>query len=442
MDTTHHPDKLYFGWWIVVISGIFHGLAGGLYHTGLSVYFLQLTREFNISHAKLSVAFALRSLEGGVEGPVIGFLTDRLGPRLVNIFGVLIGGLGFILLASASSYVMFVVILLLLVTVGFSMQSAAFIVAIVRWFRRRLGLAMSLSSSGSAIGGFLLTPAVAWVVLTQGWRRAAAVSGLLALVVGLPFALIVRDPRKGETVRDESPLPTTSAGSPPDTAAGHAANAGGTEKNTSFLIDFTIREALRTRTYWLLAVAIGLRLSAKSALTVHIVPIMVSGGVSEGVAGILVAIMSLVRLPTMIGAGLLGDRWSRSKVASLSMIIGAVTAATVVWGPSGLMSGVLFAVLFAGAQSSDSMTWALVGQYFGRKNFGSLRGGVTLIQSLMSSGGPIAAGWVYDNTGSYNQALVGIGIAYSISAIVFWALRTPVRRALEEESTPTVPGSG
>ena len=430
---THRSKGMYFGWWIVVISSIFHGLAGGLYHTGLSVYFLQLTRDFGISHTKLSVVFALRTLEGGVEGPVIGYLTDRLGPRVMTVAGVLLAGSGFSLLATTHSFAMFMLVFLALVTVGFSMQSAAFIVAVVHWFRRRLGWALSLSSSGSAIGGFLLTPAMAWVVIVHGWRWAASVSGILLLVLGLPLALAVREPFKGETARDEGPS-STPAELPTDALSGTSAKGVNTDNAAGFQADFKVSDALHTSTYWLVAVAIGLRLTAKSALTVHMVPILVSGGVSEGTAAILVAIMALIRLPSMLGAGLIGDRWSRSKMAALSMLVGTITAAAMVWGPGGLASGIMFAILFAGAQSSDSITWALIGQYFGRKNFGTLRGGVTLIQSLMSTAGPIVAGWTFDRTGSYEKALLGIGIIYAMAAFVFWILRTPARPVSKESA--------
>ena len=120
-------------------------------------------------------------------------------------------------------------------------------------------------------------------------------------------------------------------------------------------------------------------------------------------------------------------RTSAFRMAALSMVVGTITAVAMIWGPGGLVSGVMFAFFFAGAQSSDTITWALIGQYFGRKNFGSLRGGVSLLQSLMSTTGPIIAGWTFDRTGSYEQALVGVGIIYALAAFVFWTLRTPVR---------------
>ena len=71
------------------------------------------------------------------------------------------------------------------------------------------------------------------------------------------------------------------------------------------------------------------------------------------------------------------------------------------------------------------MTWALVGQFFGRKNFGALRGGVTLVQSLMSTIGPLGAGIVFDTTGDYKIAFFAIAATYFAATLMFWTLKAP-----------------
>ncbi len=206
-ETGEQPRGMHRGWWIVVASGVFHGLFGGLYHTGISVYFLPLIRDFQISRTTLSLAFSLRTLEGGIEGPLAGYMVDRFGPRSVIVFGVIVGGLGFMLLAATRSYPMFLLVFLGLLTVGFSTPFHGMAYSINQWFRRRLGIAMSLAAAGSAIGGFLLTPAVAWVVLNDdlGWRWAAVISGLILLIVGPPLAIAYRKPTEAEAAADEAP---------------------------------------------------------------------------------------------------------------------------------------------------------------------------------------------------------------------------------------------
>ena len=414
------------------ISTVFYALMGGLNYTGLSLYFLPLIREFNVSYTKLSLLFSLRALEGGVEGPIAGLLVDRLGPRFMIVAGVLLGGFGFMLLSVTQSYLQFLLVLLAMVSIGFALPDHGASKAINQWFRRRLGLAMSLTSGGSATGGFLLTPLLAWVVLGYSWRWAAALSGLIMLTIGLPLAFLIRNPAPGETERDERPLPTAHG----DLLA--RASLQGESANPSITatfspqIEFTIGETLRTSTYWMLAMAIGLRLMGQQVLVVHMVPMLVSRGIVESVAATLLAVMAFSRLPSSLGAGLLADRWSRQRVATLAMVMGTLACATTILGPGTVAIGVLFAFLFGSAQSSNAITWALVGQYFGRKNFGTLRGGVQLLPSLLSAVGPLAAGWIFDQRGSYTFVLLGVAVIYSLSAIIFWIIRTPVKPLRQE----------
>ena len=64
-------------------------------------------------------------------------------------------------------------------------------VALVRWFRRRRALALSISGTGMSIGG-LLTPLVVLAMSRFGWRWTAFASGVLITIVGLLLAQIVR----------------------------------------------------------------------------------------------------------------------------------------------------------------------------------------------------------------------------------------------------------
>ncbi len=440
-EQLQHESKrrrdIYKGWRIVIISGVFQVIFGGLYHTGLSVYFLPLLRTFEVSRTKLSFAFAVRSLEGGAEGPLAGYLVDRIGPRIIVFAGVIIGGAGFILLGLTQSYLTFLLVFLGVLTLGFSLPFHGLMATINYWFRRRLGTAMSLAATGSAIGGFLVTPIVAWIVLNHSWRTAAILSGVTLLVVGLPLAFLIRKP-----IGDEAASEERRGGGAPG-AQGHGGlahpsmDANGASLNTLYS-DFTVKEAVRTRVFWVLALAIGMRLMAQSALTVHFVPMLVSRGIGEGTAAILLSVGAVVRLPAVIVGGLVADKWSRSRASAMAMILGIAAAGYITFGPAGLLTGIVFAILFAGAESCNTVTWALIGEYFGRRHFASLRGIVTLLQSIMSFLGPMVAGFVYDSTESYRVAFIAIGVTYALSGVLYWFMRPPAAPKRDDEDARSV----
>jgi len=369
-ESTQQPKASYHGWKVVLVSAIFQLLFGGLYHTGMSAYFLPISRTFNLTKTQMSLAFTIRSLEGGLEGPIAGYLVDKYGPRSIILTGVLSGGVGFILIGMAPTYTFFLITFLTFLTIGFSIPHHGISAAINAWFRKRLGIAMSWSTVGSAIGSTVLTFIIAQIIFSFDWRVACICSGILILIVGVPLSFLIRLPRGGEAdIEDEEEFSNNH-----------------TPLN---LHDFGIREALQSSTYWLLSIAIGLRLTAQSAILVHMVPILVSRGIDEQFAAtFLVPAAALVRIPAILTSGVISDRWSRPKVASLAMFAGIVATLVGLYGPNGMTTGIIFVFFFGIAMSSNAIGWSLVGQFFGRKNYGSLRGGVTMIQSVMSAVSP------------------------------------------------------
>tara|TARA_B110000116_G_scaffold268382_1_gene282332 strand:+ start:129 stop:1379 length:1251 start_codon:yes stop_codon:yes gene_type:complete len=407
-ERTQQPKTSYHGWKVVIVSAIFQLLFGGLYHTGMSAYFLPISRTFNLTKTQMSLAFTIRSLEGGLEGPIAGYLVDKYGPKAIILIGVISGGIGFILIGIAPTYMFFLITFLTFLTIGFSIPHHGISAAINAWFRKRLGIAMSWSTVGSAIGSSVLTFVIAQIIFSFNWRVACISSGILILIVGIPLSLFIRLPKPHEAdIEDEEDLSNN--------------------HEPLNLHDFGIREALQSSTYWLLSIAIGLRLTAQSAIMVHMVPILVSRGIDEQIAAVfLVPAAAFTRIPAILIMGIISDRWSRPKVAGLAMLAGICSTLIILYGPNGIVTGIIFVSFFGIAMSSNAIGWSLVGQFFGRKNYGSLRGGVTMIQSIMSAVSPLLTGWLADKQGDYVLAMQLMCGIYIISTILFWILKQPV----------------
>ena len=123
-ESTQQPKTSYYGWKVVIVSAVFQLLFGGLYHTGMSAYFLPISRTFNLTKTQMSLAFTIRSLEGGLEGPIAGYLVDKYGPKAIIFAGVLSGGIGFILIGIAPTYMFFLISFLTFLTIGFSASAS------------------------------------------------------------------------------------------------------------------------------------------------------------------------------------------------------------------------------------------------------------------------------------------------------------------------------
>ena len=413
------PGRIFYGWWIVAIGCVLDAVKGGTYNTGFTLYFLPVLKEMQLSRAATSLPFSFAKLESALAGPVVGYLIDRFDIRVMLLIGTLLAGLGFVVLAFTQSYLLFVLVFLGLVTTGFQLGfNHATLAAVNHWFRRKRGLAMALVQTGQSIGGVILLPLVAFTVLRLGWRAAAFLSGLIVLAL-LPLALFVR--RSPESM---GLLPDGARAEPMATVRGP-----GGRPPYDVAHEFTASEALRTPAFWLLAAFHSLRNVPYSGVTVHFVPLLVWKGLDEPAAAFFVGLTALATVVVRPLTGWLGDRQSKQQIGALGVLIGALGLIVLVYADGAFWAMVLFAMLFAFGDGINSVTWALVGDFFGRTHFASIRGWMGMLQSVASMPAAVATGWIYDQTQSYQYALVAFIAAYAISGLILWRLPQPARPA-------------
>ena len=407
---------MFYGWWIVIIGCIFDAVKGGTYNTGLTLYFLPVLEELHLSRAATSLPFSLAKLEAALGGPLAGYLVDRFDLRVMLASGTIMAGLGFVLLSFTHSYLAFVLVFAGPVTTGFQLGfNQATLAAVNHWFRRKRGLAMSIVQTGQSIGGVVIVPLVALVVLTLGWRAAAFWSGVVVLLL-LPLVCLMRG----------SP---ESMGLVPDGERGASPAALGSLAPPAEPHEFTAREALRSPAFWLLAAFHGLRNVPYSGVTVHFVPLLVWKGLDEPKAAFIVGLTALCTVIVRPLTGWIGDRRSKQTIGAAGVFLGAIGLAVLAYGSGAMWALLLFAILFSFGDGINSVTWALVGDYFGRRHFATIRGWISMLQSVASIPGAVFTGWVYDRTESYTYALLPFIVAYGLAGLILCRLPAPERPA-------------
>ena len=411
---------MFYGWWIVVIGCVLDAVKGGTYNTGLTLYFLPVLTELNLSRAATSLPFSLAKLESALGGPVAGYLIDRFDLRLIMVLGTVMAGLGFVLLSFTHSYLFFVLVFVGPVTTGFQLGFNQATLAVVNhWFRRRRGLAMAIVQTGQSIGGVAIVPLVALAVLTRGWRTAAVLSGLGVLLL-VPLVLLMR--RSPESM---GLLPDGERRATDDVSVG----VPGRGRSVDEPPEFTSGEALRTPTFWLLAAFHSLRNVPYSGVTVHLVPLLVWKGMDEPAAAFFVGLTALCTVVVRPLTGWFGDRRSKEAIGAAGVFLGAAGLAVLTYSGGGLWPMLLFALLFSFGDGINSVTWALVGDCFGRAHFATIRGWISMLQSVASVPAAVFTGWIYDRTQSYTYALIPFIVAYCLAGMILWRLPQPERPA-------------
>ena len=145
---------VYYGWWVLAACCLLALFTGGIFYRGFTVFFLPIQREFNLSRASTALIFSLATAEGGIGGPFVGWLIDRLGSRPLILVGGLLAGIGFMALSLTDGYFSFLIIYVGLVSVGISTGlDPSLMTAVNRWFLRRKAIALATMLTSYTLGG-------------------------------------------------------------------------------------------------------------------------------------------------------------------------------------------------------------------------------------------------------------------------------------------------
>ena len=400
---------------IGLVSGL-RILGGGLHQYGFTVFFLPVTQDLGLTRAATSLAFSLARAEGSLLSPVVGYLLDRYGPRPIMLTAALLSGVGYVLFSWVNSYATFLIVYLGVISIAFT---AGFVhaptVVANSWFIRLRARAMTVVSAAVPVGGAIITPLLAIAVTQWGWRWTAFLAGMLFLVAGVPLCLGVRrSPESIGMVADGAPLHTASDADPtrkkpPDSATDR---------------EITARQAMRTPIFWMMIFSMSARVAAFSTVTSHFIPLMVWKGLSQTEASVLLAGFAIINLPVHFLLGWIADFVNKLKLVTICMLLGVLAVLPMLWSNS-IWALWFFTALYTVLDASIPVFWASVGDFFGRKSFGTIRGNMNFFYTWGSVLGPVTAGAVYDRTQSYAAVLTGMIVSLLIAAALTALLIKP-----------------
>jgi MFS family permease len=382
-------------------------LGGGLHNYGFTVFFLPLSQDLGLSRAATSLAFSLARAEGAIEGPFVGYLIDRFGPRPMILIATISCGLGYILLSTVDSYPMFLVVYLGIISLSFTPGFVHAPMAVGNtWFIRWRARAMTVISSAVPIGGTLLTPLLAMAVQAWGWRWGAIIAGTLFLLIGIPLGWGVRSSPESIGLRPDG-----------DASEKLESQSGNRTRPASEERDATLRDAMKTWIFWLFIVGMTVRVGAYSTISVHYIPMMVWKGLTQEHAAFLLGAFAFLNWAAHFLIGWLADAMNRPKLLVLCTLVAASSILLLILG-SGLWPLWLFTILFTAIDASFPIVWATIGDFFGRKSFATIRGTMAFFYTWGSVLGPVIAGAVYDHSQSYVSTLWGLCAILLLGAVL------------------------
>jgi len=417
--------KVFFGWWTVLFVSIWSGLAHGFYGYGISVLFKPISADLGLSRAVTSLAAGIGRLEGGLEAPLTGWLSDKFGPRWVIFTGTCIIGIGLALMNFVNS--LWTYILVWGIIIGFGLNLAHTIAidkALTNWFVSKRGLAFSIRFVAIGILGVTTLPIVTWLVTTQGWRMTNLIwAGVM--FAGLPLLwFFVKQQRPeyygllpdGATMEEEA----ADTNQMIDKGVEYATGLGETE--------FTLRQAMRTQPYWMIVIAWTSAHLSTGGINIHLIPFLTDRGIDATVAGGMMAVMVFFTIPARFLAGFLADHVRKDRLQFLlagAFLFQAIGITAFLLNQTIAMVYVLLILFGFGSGAGTPLKLFIGGRYFGRKAYGSIQGTSMMLGAPAALIAPVYAGWIYDTTGSYIIAFTTFAALAALATLLISLVRPP-----------------
>ena len=403
--------KIFYGWWVVAATSIINLWAAGTFFYSFTAFFNPIVKEFGWSHTATSIAAALRSIEGGVASPIVGFASDRIGVRRLLIAGGILSGAGFILFSRIGSlWEFYLIFIFMSIGVSLLLPIPGWTVT-TNWFVKKRPLALGILTASMGIGGIMIYGANL-LIGTYGWRTALAVIGVGFWVVIIPCACMVRQgPEEMNLLPDgeqpNRPIPVASHGSTYDKEG------------------FTLSEALKTPAFWTLTLISTVSGGTYHALMVHVMPYFLSIKMDRIESSLIASLLIFVSVFGRFGIGWLSGHVERKKLFALGLFLQASGSLLLMWADSFWKAMLVVATFGPGSGGIITLRVVLQAEYFGRRAFGSVQGVIMGVMVIGFMSGPVLTGLVYDSFRSYTLAWQIMTLLLFIMIPVALTLRSP-----------------
>ena len=400
-----HRLPFYYGWIMLPIAMMALIATSPGQTFGVSAFNSSLREALGLTHSQLTGAYMLGTLLAAVPQSWFGALRDRYGIRRVMMMVVICLGFACLFISQVRNLTMLFFAFFSLRTFG---QGALTLLATntpAMWFQRRLGRVAALMGVGSAAATAILPPFVLWLIRQTEWRTAYATLGVMVWVVMLPllFTLFRNKPEDVDQLIDGA----------------HALSANQpvapvTETAVSPHPSFTLKEAIRTRSYWIFLFTFVCWGMIVTAVTFNLFPLFESAGLSAQNAAATFTTLAGIMIVTQLIGGVLADKMRLNQLAAISLTLLTISMLFLV-NLQAVWMGQLYAI-FAGLGQGflgavNNTVWV---RYFGRQNLGKIRGSIGTATVAGSSLGPFSMGFNFDQTGSFSLSLWAFTAIFAI----------------------------
>lgn len=413
------PPRFFYGWVVVATAFCVALVAYGIQYS-FGVFLKPLSADFG-SRTLVSGVASLFMFSRGTLAILTGWVTDRYGPRIIVAIGGFFLGLGLILTSQSSAAWQLYLFYGLMGGFGLSVAFAPLVATASRWFVSKRGLAIGIVTAGIGVGLAVMPRLATDLIATyDNWSQPYIILGILALIIIIPGAFLLR-----RSPEEKGLLPLGKA----EAIAGDEENLNTAKKENSLTSEsagFSLKDAARTRAFWLLLAMIIFWATCIQMAMMHI-PSHATKGL--GIPGVVAAnFLAVIGISSIIGRLVMGAVSDRLGGKRTLVICLALQALAMFWllRATDIWMLYLFAAVFGFAYGGCvPLLPVIAGEIFELKSIGAIVGVHMLGVAIGGAIGPLLAGYVFDVTQSYYFAFMVSGMCTILALILLAFIRAP-----------------
>ncbi len=344
----------------------------------------------------------------------VGRWQERASTRLIVSLSAVICGLS-LFIASYAPSIHFIYLWAFLTGASSCFIYLPGLTVVQRWFVRRRGLASGAVNLFFGIGGAIMAPVFSNLLLTMGYEPMNRLLVVLIMATGLIGAQFVETPeRLGYATGLSGGAETGPARANGEQNQSRWKNprAGTTEKPAAVARSLTLKESVKTRSFWFLWVTWALQGAAGIAMVTLSVAFGLARGFPMESAALLLTAFNLTNGLSRLLSGFLSDLIGRYRTLTSTFFAAAIAYFLLIHTEALGAAAVLAAVIGFSYGTLFAVSAPLVSDCFGLKHFGAIFGLIfTAFGFLSGVLGPSLSGYLLDRTGdNFAPVFIYLGV--------------------------------
>lgn len=386
-------NNIFYGWIIVLLASFATFLSGPGQTYSNSAFIDQYIQSFGWSRTEVSSLYSIATLCSGFLITFMGRFVDKFGQRAML-------GIVSILFAFACFFNSFVsntwMLLIGFFFIRFLGQGSMTLIPntlVPQWFIQKRGRAMSFMAIGSFSSAAIFPIANTWMINKWDWQTTWQIWGVLLLIFA-PIAIIgIRN--KPEEV-----------GVLPDGTYSQKKNKEEKATNLDFEIDWTLKEAMRTKAFWAILMCVGIPALVNTAITFHLISIFSESQLAPQLGATVLSLMALVGFPISFLSGFILEKVKTNLLLGVIFLTQTVYIILLV-NCHNVTLAIVFGIIWGVSNGIERITLNIIwSNYFGRKHLGTITGVAMMVTVIGSALGPLPLGIGFDQFHSYTLSLI------------------------------------